>query len=562
MGQSDSDLVAGAPGRLAAPIDRREFLRMAGVAGLSVAAASSLLAACGNTSGSGKGGSSSSKTLVYGPLGDAKNFDPATNGLDYSAPPFSSIYEGLTTYIPGGPWTVHNLLAESVEQSTDGLVYSFKLKEGMQFHGGYGEVTAADVKYSFERSAGLQPLYPNAPKSAVSYYAGDFPNLVGVTVTGKYTGKVTFSQPFIPFETITLPFATSSYIIPEKAVAKYGSAWPLHPIGTGPYEVVSYTPNSEMVLHKFADYGGANANLGTSHDFDEIRMVLTPLNSVPTGEALTIPLQSGEVDFTPALGELDLKRLKGNSGFSTYEPVAALNYSFLSLDVKNSKLKDVRVRDAIRYALDIDEIITADGVPLSTRQDALISPQMAVGYWSGAPHYARDVAKAKTLLAQAGASSLSIEIAAPTIATLPGEPNEVMQVIQANLQEAGITVNIVETPPNSYTATPGAGQLTWGQFGGAPDPYYQFEWFTCSQVGTWNYASWCNPQYSSFEKELGSTVDTSRRQQIAVQMQELMNQAVPFVFMHYGVNFAASTKSVQAVFDGNGNPSLQYFRAV
>lgn len=563
MNKSESETKAGmlqaVKDVLAGRIDRREFLRAAGAVGMSVATASSILAVSGASAGAS---SSSKKTLVYGPLGDAKNFDPATNGLDYSAPPFSSIYEGLTTYIPGGRLAVHNLLAESVEQSKDGLVYSFKLKEGMQFHGGYGEVSAADVKYSFERSAGLQKLYPGAPKSAVSYYAGDFPNLIGVKVTGKLTGQIMFSKPFVPFDTITLPYATSSYIIPEKAVAKYGSAWPLHPIGTGPFEVVSYTPDSEMILRRFAGYGGANSALGTSNDFEEIRMVLTPLNSVPTGEALTIPLLSGDVDFTPALGQLDLKRLKGNAGYKTYEPAASLNYSFLSLDVKNPKLKDVRVREAIRYALDIDEIIIADGVPLSTRQDALISHQMSVGYWPGAPHYARNVKKAKALLAEANASSLSLELAAPTIATLPGDPNAVMQVIQANLQEAGITVNIVETPPNSYIATPGEGQLTWGQFGGAPDPYYQFEWFTCSQVGTWNYASWCNPQYSSLEKELGDTTEKNRRQEIAVQMQEIMNEAVPFVFMHCGVNFAASTKGVKAVFDGNGNPNLQYFRAV
>jgi peptide/nickel transport system substrate-binding protein len=540
--------------------DRRGFLRLAGVS-TAVLASSSFLAACGDDSSS-SGASSGSKTLTFGPVGDAKNYDPATNGLDYSAPPFSGIYEGLTAYAPGtGTWKPQMLLAESVEPSSDGLSYAFKLKEGMQFHAGYGEVTAKDVKYSFERAAGLIELFPGATKDDVSYYAGDFPNLDEVEVTGKYTGVIKFKKPFTPFETITLPYATSGFIIPQKAVEKYGSKWPLHPIGTGPYEVVSYTPDSEMVLKKFKDYGGAWDSLGATYDFGEIHLKMTALNSVPKGEALTVPLQSGDVDFTPALGNLDINNLKGNSAYTTYVANAPLSYSFIALDVKSEKLSDPRVREAIRSALDIDQLNQADGVPATARMDVLI-PEGMVGHWDGAPKYARDVDKAKSLLAQAGVENLQIELAAPTISTLPGEPNQVMQVIQSQLKDAGITVNIIENPPNSYLAKPGVGELTWGQFGGAPDPYYQFEWWTCDQIGVWNYASWCNPKFTAGETELGTEQDANKRQGMAVQMQKHMAADVPLIFAHSGVNFSASSAHVKAVFDNNGNPNLQFFKSV
>jgi peptide/nickel transport system substrate-binding protein len=540
--------------------DRRGFLRLAGV-GTAVLAGSSLLTACGDDKGSSGPSGSVSRTLRFGPVGDAKNYDPATNGLDYSAPPFSAIYEGLTAYPPGADWKPQPLLAEQVTPSSDGLSYEFKLREGMQFHAGYGEVTAADVKYSFERAAGLIDLFPGATKDDVSYYAGDFPNLDSVKTTGKYTGVIKFKKPFTPFQTITLPFATSGFIIPQKAVEKYGSKWPLHPVGTGPYEVVSYTPDSEMVLRKFKDYGGAWDDLGATYDFEEIHLKMTALNSVPKGEALTVPLQSGDIDFTPALGNLDIANLKGSSDFTTYVADAPLSYSFIALDVKNEKLADPRVRQAIRSALDIDELNKADGVPATARMDALI-PEGMVGHWDGVPNYTRDVDKAKSLLADAGVTNLEIELAAPTIATLPGEPNQVMQVIQSQLGEAGITVKIIENPPNSYLAKPGVGELTWGQFGGAPDAYYQFEWWTCSQVGVWNYASWCNPQFSAKATQLGTVGDDSQRQDLAVSMQEAMDADVPLIFAHHGVNFCASKSNVKAVFDGNGNPNLQFFKAV
>jgi peptide/nickel transport system substrate-binding protein len=539
--------------------DRRGFLRLAG-SGLAIAAGSSLLTSCADDNGSGSA-SKGSRTLMFGPVGDAKNYDPATNGLDYSAPPFSAVYEGLTTYVPGGSWKAQPLLATRVEGSSDGKSYSFTLRRGAHFHQGYGEVTAKDVKYSFERAAGLIKLFPGAKKSDVSYYAGDLPNLDEVKVTGKYTGVIKFKTSFTPFDTITLPFATSGYIIPQKAVEKYGSKWPQHPVGTGPYEVVSYTPNSEMVLRKFKDYGGGWDDLGASYDFDEIKIVMTALNSVPKGEALTVPLQSGQVDFTPALGVLDIDRLKNASGYRTYISDAPLSYSFLALDVKNKSLSDVRVRQAVRAALDIDQLNQADGVPASTRMDALIARGM-VGYWADVPKHERDLEKAKSLLRAAGVPDLKLELAAPTIATLPGDPNQVMQVIQSNLAEAGITVSIIQNPPNSYLAKPGVGQLIWGQFGGAPDPYYQFEWWTCDQVGVWNYASWCNPDYTKKEKQLAGAVNETERARLAVSMQEEMDHDIPLIFAHHGVNFSASSDTVKGVFDSNGNPNLQFFRSV
>ena len=561
QGRASREVEALAEAVLSSRIDRREFFRRSALLGVSASAAGGILAACSSSTSPSSTRAQKGGTLVYGPLADGENYDPSTNIYDFPSPPFSSVYEGLLAYAPG-TLNAGNLLAQAVEKSADGKTYTFTLKQGVQFHHGYGEVTAADVKYSFERNAGLRKLYPGAPKSAVSYYAGDMPGLEEVKVTGKYSGQIVFKEPFVPFQTITLPWATSGYIIPQKAVEKYGSAWARHPVGTGPYQVASYTPNSEMVLQRFADYSGANAKLGARNWFDEIRIMLTPLNSVPKGEAATVALQSGQADFTPNLGALDIQRLRGNSAFRTYSPAAPLNYSFLALDVQNPKLKDVRVRQAVRYALNIPEIITVNRLPSSTRLNSLISKQMGAGFWADAPVYARDVPKAKALLAAAGVSNLTLEIATPAIASAPGEPNQVMQVIQSNLKDVGITVNIIETPPDSYIAKAGFGSMAWSNFGGAPDPYYQFEWFTCSQIGVWNYASWCDKKYTALENKLGTTADAAEREKISIDMQRLIDQAASFVWISTGIGFAASKSSVMAVFDRNANPLLHYFQKV
>ena len=175
-------------------------------------------------------------------------------------------------------------------------------------------MTAADVKYSFERNAGLAAALPGRAEERRLLLRRRHARTAQRSRSPASTpARSIFKEPFVPFETITLPWATSGYIMPQKAVEKYGSAWPRHPVGTGPYEVASYTPNSEMILQRFADYSGANAKLGARNWFDEIRMMLVPLNSTPKGEAATVALQSGEVDFTPNLGAADIQRLSSNS---------------------------------------------------------------------------------------------------------------------------------------------------------------------------------------------------------------------------------------------------------
>jgi peptide/nickel transport system substrate-binding protein len=187
---------------------------------------------------------------------------------------------------------------------------------------------------------------------------------------------------------------------------------------------------------------------------------------------------------------------------------------------------------------------------------------MAVGYWPEAPVYSQDLAKARSLLSQAGVSNLSLSIATPNIAGTPGEPNGVMQLIQSNLKQAGISVSIIETPPQAYTQKPGVSELLWTSYGGAPDPYYQFEWFTCAQLGVWNYASWCDHTFTNLEQKLGRESDPMKRTDISIEMQKRMDQAASLIFISQQNNFSASKSSIQPVFNPNGDPQPNFFYRV
>ena len=160
---------------LGSKVDRRQFLSRAAALGLTASSAGALWAAMGSStaamastaSGSGSSAKPPTTTLSWRPTADVQNVDPAVlPGLE--DPTYSPcFFEGLIAYRPGTDEVV-NCLAESFERSADGLQFHFTLKQGIPFHKDYGEVQASDVKYSFERIAGLTKPSLNSP------YQGDW----------------------------------------------------------------------------------------------------------------------------------------------------------------------------------------------------------------------------------------------------------------------------------------------------------------------------------------------------------------------------------------------------
>ncbi len=542
-------------------IDRGEFLRRAALLGLSASAAASLLAAPAPTA------SASSRVLRIGPVAIWGNYDPATNNSDGWTFPFATIYEGLRAFRPGTTQPI-NILAESVDISADGRKIAFSLKRGIQFHHGYGELTAEDVKYSFERAAGFGKLYPDAQKgnvNDVSWYPGDFQGLKQVQVTGKYSGVIVFKEPFAPFVNMTLPYTTSGMIISKKAVEKLGrNAWiqdPVGglPVGTGPYMVVSHTPNKEVILQRFKEYGGAASALTRSYDWDEIRIMLIPSSGMTAGESVAVPLQAGDVDFTTGLGARLAKSLVGHQGLQTYARRQVSNYNYITLNVQHPNLRDVRVRQAIRYAIDVPSLITVQGESQSSRIYSCVPPQLQSGYWPDAPRYNRDVDKAKHLMQQAGVSALKVDL---EVSSGGANAKPEGELIQANLADIGITANVLLVRPKDWVTNVNRAQITLVGYLGGPDPYYNLEWFASSQIKFWNWAFWANKEFDQLLAQLGLVIDPHKRTQIAIRMQQLMDQSAAFIWINAPVEHAAGTLHVKPAYDWDGNEVLQLFKAV
>lgn len=524
-------------------IDRRQFIRRVVALGLSAPAAGALLAACGGGSGAtGTAGGTGSKTLTLRLINDIANVDPANWVAAVDEEVISCVYEGLVTYKPG-TFEMVNQLAESFQPSKDGLSYDFTLKKGIQFHGGYGEATSEDVKFSYERIAGL-----TKPKVEAAY-AGDWAALKEVKVKDRYSGTIILKKPFAALTTSTLP-VSSGVVVSKKAAEKLGKKFSTHPVGTGPYEFVSWQPKQQVTLRRFKGYKTGF----TDPQFEQL--VLKPIQKDSTSD---IALQTHEVDFAQlALDSID--RFQHASGFSV-DGKTTLDYNFIGMNTKSPKLSDINVRKAIRAAIDVPAILQAAFEGKYTRATGVIPPNMGIGYWKDAPVYKRDVPAAKALLAQASNPPTQLTLTY----TEEAGSDAVFEIAQANLADIGIKV----TPQKEESATfyqlgksLRRRELYYVGYVSQPDPSWSMAWFVCDQFDEWNWQYSCDHRFDQLQAEALQQLDRAQRTQMYVEMQQRWDQRADTVWIAWPKLWYAWRSDIKPMLTPHGRVLPAHFTRV
>ena len=528
-------------------IDRRQFMSRAAVLGVSAAGAGAILAACGSSPSSqpAAGLSTTPKppttTLTWRPVADVANVDPAIlSGLE--DPTYvQCFYETLTAYVPGTN-NVVNCLAETFETSSDGLQFHFTLKQGIPFQKGFGEMQASDVKFSFERIAGLTKPKLNSP------YSGDWASLDSVKVEGKYSGTIIMKEVFAPtLSVIRGGGIASGMVVSEKAADRYGKNFGTNPVGTGPYEWTSWVPGQKLVMTKFAGYGGANKAYANKFLFDEIQA--TPISSDATAYAA---LESGEVNYCE-LGTSVVKEAAHNPSLKVYSTPSGLYY-WLAMNVTEPPLTNIWLRKAIRQAIDVPGIIKGAYNGLYTRINAIIPPQLNTGYWSGAPAYNQNIPLAKSYLQKSGLKNVTLKLNVDNVQ----DDVAAAQIIAANLSQIGIKVNIEPVDPAVISNLPGPGgggahpQLLYYYYGGQSDPNEWFEWWTCAQMGLWNWDHWCSADFTKLTNEALATYDHTERSNLYVQAQQLWDSEAGIAWVCTSDNYIGCPPYVKPSFLAQG----------
>lgn len=268
-------------------------------------------------------------------------------------------------------------LAESFEVNADSTVYTFNLRQGVQFHHGYGEMTADDVVFSLNRS-----------RSEESLWATTFENVASVEKIDDYTVEVTLTTPDSGFLFLMLN-TRQGQIVSEDAVTELGPDFAFEPVGTGPFELISMDAASKrVVLERFDDYFGEPALLA-GLDFTEIDQ-----------ETAAVALESGELDLVVNIqGDTTLQGLE-DAGFKlSFRPPVML--ASVMNPIAQPAFADIRVRQAIAHAIDRETLIEAVA-PVSEQAAINIVPPNFPEYTDDVETYEYDPVLARQLLEEAG----------------------------------------------------------------------------------------------------------------------------------------------------------------
>jgi len=325
------------------------------------------------------------------------------------------IYNGLVKY-KEGTWEIEPDLAKSWDISKDGKEITFHLRKGVQFQKGYGEMTAEDVKFSFERI--IDPKAKSPEKET-------WGSLDNVEVINKHTVKLVMKNPSAPLFTSTLPL-NAGMIVSKKAVKEMGrEKFAFSPVGTGPYEFVSWAPKRKLELKAFDGYWGEKPKIKN--------LSFMPIVEVSTRE---MALKTGEIDIG-SVSMINVKKFQKDKKFNVYlKP--GLKYWWVGFTVNKPPFDNLKLRQAVRYAIDVDKIIQAafQGVPKLANQ---MFPPGMLGYWKDAPTYNVDLDKAKKLMKEAGYPT---GLKATFLVWAGEETRVIAEVIKADLNKIGIDVDI------------------------------------------------------------------------------------------------------------------------
>ncbi|MFF2754883.1 ABC transporter substrate-binding protein [Psychrobacillus sp. NPDC058041] len=464
--------------------------------------------------------STGNKVLIFGRGGDSVSLDPiaVTDGESYKVT--QNLFETLLNFGEQDT-TIHEGLATKWEPSDDGLTYTFTLREGVKFHDGTDFNAEAVVK-NFERWA-------NGTEDKFPYYASMFGGFKGdeghviASVTADGNNKVIFKltraqAPFLKNIAMS-PFGMASPTAFEKDGDKFGD----NPVGTGPFKFVEWKRNDSITIEKFDGYWEKGLP-----KLDKI-----VFRSIPDNSARLNALLSNEIDLADGINPADGKTVEGDSNLQLFER-PSMNVGYLGLTNTRPPFDNVKVRQAMNYAIDKQSIIDAFFEGRAEIAKNPMPPSIS-GYNDDIPGYEYNPEKAKQLLAEAGlADGFEMELwAMPVPRPYMPDGAKVAEVIQKNLADIGVKAKIVSYEWATYLEKARNGEadafmLGWTGDNGDADNFI-YVLLDGDNIGSNNYAYYDNKDLHKILIEAQTEVDENKRIDLYKQAQEIIFKDAPWV---------------------------------
>jgi peptide/nickel transport system substrate-binding protein len=497
--------------------------RLSSVTGAAILIMATVMSACAPTatapgpsasaSGPKKGG-----TLILARAGEVTNLDPHKVPAFTSARVFELVYSYLMRLDEN--LAVQPDLAESMPTtSSDGKTVTVKIRSGVKFHNG-DALTSADVKYTFDRI-----IDPKNAAVARSFF-GDVDSITAPDATTVVFNLKTPNAALIAYMAHPNTGIVSKKIGETNAdLSKKETA-----IGSGPFKLAEWVPDNYMRFEANKDYYVAGQPY-----LDGIR-----INVVPDETGLTAALRTKAADMAIVVDAKVARTLRGETGV-TLSAKPSLSYNLLFVNTKRKPFDNLKVRQAIAYAIDrkaiIDAVAFGEGEVTGPIAPALTNYALPTSQY---PLYTRDVAKAKQLLTEANVGPITFTMLTQT--TEPVYAKDIAQLVQAQLAEIGVTMKIETLEFTQWVDRwlKADFDMAPGLNGGGPDPdFYIFRYFT--DDGNLNFVtSYKNPISSDAIKAGRATTDVAKRKDLYTTAQKELVNGVPFIWLYVGRDYNAS----------------------
>ncbi|MBB6098588.1 peptide/nickel transport system substrate-binding protein [Deinobacterium chartae] len=432
-------------------------------------------------------------------------------------------------------------LATSWKASNDGMKWTFNLRRGVKWHDGK-PFTAQDVAFTFNDIVLNKELGANQ--------SSEWRNSVEkVNVVNPYTVEFVLKKPWASLPTY---LGYYSGILPKHKFEGVKDPWKFvefnkqNPVGTGPFKVVRVSSGASVRLERNDAYWGGKPKL------KEIEFKI-----IPDSNAQLAQLLSGDVDLISVANPETLDRLKSNPNLVVDLQTQNLYY-WISLNQEDPRFRDVKVRQALLYALDRPAMIKSVLRGYAQPATGPIAPIQKNFYTNKVSQYPFDPARAKKLLAEAGwkpgPDGVLQKDGKPFVIEMPTAQYQqllpITLLIQQYWKNIGVKAELKTMDWNSYiqqvvVKRDYQGTVNWWSTPADPDvlPYY-----ASSSAGTgYNIPGYKNPALDRLLEEGRRATSTSARKKVYTEAQELMAKELPYLYLWYPQMIIVKNKRLQGM---------------
>jgi dipeptide transport system substrate-binding protein len=495
----------------------------------------------------GAGTAFAAKTLVYCSEGSPEGFNPQyySTGTTFDAvsvPMFNRLVEfqlGTTNVVPG--------LAESWVAAPDGLSYTFKLRKGVKFHSSAKftptrDLNADDVLFSYNRMAD-----PNAPKTTPGTTYAYFDDMGmkdivdHVEKVDAMTVKFVLKKPEAPFmANMAMDFASilSAEYADKMKAAGTPDVIDREPIGTGPFQFVSYQKDAVIRYKAFDAYWGGRPKI------DNLVFAITTDASVRYAK-----LKAGECHVMAFPKPADVALMKNEPSIKL-EQQQGLNVGYIAFNVEKKPFDSKLVRQALNMAVNkktiLDTVFQGAGQPAKNP-----IPPTLWSYNDKIKDYPYDPAQAKALLAKAGVpAGTEVDLWYLPV-TRPYNPDgkRMAELVQADWDKVGIKAKLITYEWGEYRKRSKVGEQQsimygWSGDNGDPDNFF-VPLLGCSAVqGGGNVSRWCNKDFEDLIQKAKSLTKQADRAVLYMKAQQIFHDEAPWIPIAHSVRFEPVRKEV------------------